>query len=128
LVAGADADPESERHRPYAGDALRDDALAGVELREDDLLHGPIVSSGPPRPRLRHEVEAAARPLRLVEGRVCEAEERLRVGGVVGAGGATEAGGDADEPLVTRLLEQALGALHDLAGVVVARLREQHRE
>ena len=41
LVAGAGADPEAERHRPDARHALGDQALAGVELREDVFLHGP---------------------------------------------------------------------------------------
>ena len=45
LIAGADVDPEAERHRPNAGHALGDDALARVELAQDDLLHGAIVVS-----------------------------------------------------------------------------------
>ena len=39
LVARAGADPEAERHRPDARHALGDQALAGVELREDVFLH-----------------------------------------------------------------------------------------
>ena len=41
LVARAGADPEAERHRADARHALGDQALAGVELREDVFLHAP---------------------------------------------------------------------------------------
>ena len=40
LVAGADVDPEAERDGANTRDALGDDPLAGVELAQDDLLHG----------------------------------------------------------------------------------------
>ena len=47
LVARAGADPEPERHRADARDALRDQPLAGVELGENVLLHRPIVAASP---------------------------------------------------------------------------------
>ena len=44
LVAGARADPEADRDRAHVREALRDDALARVQLREHVLLlHGRIV-------------------------------------------------------------------------------------
>ena len=43
LVARAGADPEPERHRADAVDPLGDQALAGVELREDVFLHRRMV-------------------------------------------------------------------------------------
>ena len=53
LVARAGADPEAERDRAHVREALRDHALAGVELREDVLLlHG------------RDRTERSAAPLR----------------------------------------------------------------
>src|SRR5438093_164017 len=48
LVTRAGADPEPDRDRADARDALRDHALARVELREDVLLHPRIIASGPP--------------------------------------------------------------------------------
>ena len=39
LVARADVDPEAERDGTHAGQALRDNALAAVELAQRDLLH-----------------------------------------------------------------------------------------
>ena len=46
LVAGADVDPEPERDRAHARHPLGDDPLARVELGQDDLLHGPMLSLG----------------------------------------------------------------------------------
>ena len=43
LVAGADVDPEAERDGAHARHALGDDPLTGVELAQDDLLHGSMV-------------------------------------------------------------------------------------
>ena len=43
LVAGADVDPEAERDGAHARHPLGDDPLTGVELTQDDLLHGPMV-------------------------------------------------------------------------------------
>src|SRR5262249_16837187 len=43
LVAGARADPEADGHRTDARHLLGDDALPGVELRQDVLLHRPIL-------------------------------------------------------------------------------------
>ena len=40
LVAGADVDPEAERDGAHARHPLGDDPLTGVELAQDDLLHG----------------------------------------------------------------------------------------
>src|SRR3546814_10197353 len=43
LVARAGADPEAQRHRSGRGNALGDDPLAGIQLRKNVFLHGPIV-------------------------------------------------------------------------------------
>jgi hypothetical protein len=44
LVAGARSDPEADRDRTDTRDALGDDALAGIELGQDVLLHGRILT------------------------------------------------------------------------------------
>jgi hypothetical protein len=46
LVPRAGAHPEAQRDRPHRRDTLGDHAFAGVELREDVFLHGPIVLAG----------------------------------------------------------------------------------
>src|SRR4051794_12548490 len=66
------------------------------------------------------ELEACPVPLGLVERGVGEPEERLRVTGVVGAG--------RDAVARAHRLELACHAPHDLARIVVVRLREQQRE
>ena len=79
LVARAGADPEAERHRADARHPLGDQPLAGVELREDVLLHRWIVLAYPARGIAcrqaafghgtrgkDHQVEAAA-PLLVAE-------------------------------------------------------------
>src|SRR5207253_1842684 len=43
LVAGAHVDPEAERDGAHARNPLGDDALARIELAEDDLLHARMV-------------------------------------------------------------------------------------
>src|SRR4051794_27920887 len=63
--------------------------------------------------RLRHELEAGARALRLVERLVRQPEERLRVAGVLGARGDAEAR--------TRSCDVVGDALHDLARLLLPR-------
>src|SRR5947209_4763177 len=71
-------------------------------------------------PSLGHELEAAAVPLRLVQGVVGEAEERLRVLRMAGARGDAEARLQPVEPIDD--------SLDDLAAVVLARLCDEQRE
>ena len=65
LVAGAGADPEAERDRTDARHLLRDHALARVELREDVLLHEPIVPGCPRGPGAAQAANARPEPLRF---------------------------------------------------------------
>ncbi len=52
LVTGADVDPEPQRNRANAGDSLRDDALAAVELAQGHLLHCSASAPAKPAPAL----------------------------------------------------------------------------
>ena len=131
LVAGADADPEAERDGADARDPLGDDALAGVELAQDDLLHGPIVGERADALCARDEAQHGAVPLRVVQRLVGEAEQRLRVVRVLGTRRGAEARADVRGPGLTagrQLLEQRLDPGDDLARVLLGRLREQQRE
>src|SRR5207245_6895940 len=85
LVAGAGADPEPERHRADARHLLGDHAFARVQLGENVLLHRAIVLALAPGPDSGRELQARAVALRLVQLLVGEAEERLRVAGVLRA-------------------------------------------
>src|SRR5262249_55984643 len=77
------------------------------------------------------EAENRAVPLRVIQGFVGEAEERLRVARVLGARSAPEARAEVGGPRLSasgELLEQCLDARHDLPRIVLARLRQEHGE